>query len=218
MIRSLRYIRKSSISTQSSNSKLINSSIVRSLSEWTGEAPEPHTQYSFETSFHCDKETEIFKAQEGAYMDIDKLDIEKYFPEGFAGEANQEFEFSGRHSWMIRDISKVVCNLIDEYEISLKKNKGQSVDSIRESKNRISLHKPVVIKGLTDKTEWNDSNIRIRSNGKDLLTTSDASNKGDFKIACGEGSIVNKFSDEINKLDKFPDKILISGKNYYFIL
>jgi hypothetical protein len=71
----------------------------------------PRPNYDFNSHFYYPKKdiSQVQIVQEGGYMDITEEDLSKYYPEGLAGGAEEEFDFSQRTSWMVRDTTKVLC-------------------------------------------------------------------------------------------------------------
>lgn len=50
------------------------------------------------------------------YTPLAKDELEATIPEGLAGDMDAEFAFSGKHSWMHREETKIVHSLIDNYQ------------------------------------------------------------------------------------------------------
>jgi len=196
--------------------------------------------YSFDKTFHvaASKAGNIYAVQEGGYVDLDAKELETYMPEGLAGEMDTEFEFSGRQTWMIRDSSKLLCRILDEFR------GGAGVPGL-------SVHKKVVLPHLTDRPEWKSSSLSVKWFGQELmpppLETIASTSKGKGKgrrtamntaiasssssssssseatsIVSGEGSVVEKVMSELKglasktgsaaaKARAVPDKIVLTG-------
>ena len=145
------------------------------------------------------------------YADITIDEIKKYFPEGFAGELKDEFQISknndddnnNNNKWMIRDSTKFLFRLIDEYDLyhqqkQHRKNNSTSSSSSSNKKNKIHnstttttttsspqslettsrlIHSPIELDGLTNRPEWYDTIQRIESYGTELLDIPKSSTK-----------------------------------------
>jgi hypothetical protein len=184
------------------------------------------------------KSGNIYAVQEGGYVDLDAKELETYMPEGLAGEMDTEFEFSGRQTWMIRDPSKLLCRILDEFR------GGAGVPAL-------SVHKKVVLPHLTDRPEWKNSSLSVKWFGQELmpppLETIASTSKGKGKgrrtamntaiasssssssssseatsTVSGEGSVVEKVLSELkdlasksgsaaSKARAVPDKIVLTG-------
>jgi len=48
-----------------------------------------HAKYSWADSFRVSHTKDVRTVHEGAFMDISKTDLQKYFPEGLAGDAGK---------------------------------------------------------------------------------------------------------------------------------
>ena len=70
--------------------------------------PISHEVYSYKVDFEATC-SDVQFAQEGAYLEITNAEMEKYFPEGLAGEMKEEITDTGRNAWMVRNTGKVLC-------------------------------------------------------------------------------------------------------------
>jgi len=154
------------------------------------------------SSFFAGDAKSIYSIQEGGYVDINMAEIKKILPEGLAGDAMEEFKFSGRTSWMIRDTGKLLCRLIDDYH-----KERQSLIS-GESVKSFSLSPTVP--GLTDRAEWANSIMRVRSYGVDMFDRTIDRRPNGLSILDGEGSVIQECSMNIKKHGS-PQKILLTG-------
>jgi hypothetical protein len=75
-----------------------------------------HQELNFEKQVETKHYSSIHDLQHGAYVNLDAPTIDKYFPDGFAGDMHLEFELTQRTSWMVRPASKFLCRMIDEYD------------------------------------------------------------------------------------------------------
>jgi len=150
-------------------------------------------------TFKCSSK-DIHDAQEGGYANIDDSDINKYFPEGFAGEIEEEFNFTNNKSWMIRSASKLLCRIIEDFE---------------DSNNLPSpgLCSKITYPNLTDRKEWSTSLLRVRHYGTDLINVTSANTiSNELVITKGKGSIQEMCLDEIRKVSKDSmRKIMLTG-------
>lgn len=161
--------------------------------------------YKFQNSFDATGYSDFYSIQEGGYVNLDRRELDKYFPEGFAGELDSEFEFTGRKSWMVRDSSKFLCRLIDKFEAS---KKGEECDEAGTG-----YRTQVTVPGLTDRSEWRDSNLRVFYNGIELAKNTDVKpNKKKLVAVSGKGSTVGELLTELETMtDEVPKKIMLAG-------
>jgi hypothetical protein len=163
----------------------------------------------FEEIFNSSSCKDIHDVKEGGYVDLDAKDIATYFPEGMAGEMDEEFEFSGRTAWMVRDSGKLLCRLVEEFEMS------KGIDLVKNT-NRGTLQglsAPLNVPGLTDRPEWDDAKMRVFQYGTDF-TSHEKKEVGVNLVAVrGEGSIVE---DVIKRLKTsptgVPTKVMLTGE------
>ena len=169
------------------------------------QSEEPKLGYDFKSHFHFKKKDAMseFIVQEGGYIDLNEEELKSFFPEGLAGEANEEFEYSSRTAWMIRDSGKLLCRLLDEYS-ALKSNTPVF--------SKTSVQTPVKLPQLTDRPEWAKSQIRVKRFGRDLSRAIPINDVG-MRITNGPGSIVDEFIKQIKDPKfAFPAKIMLSGE------
>ena len=117
--------------------------------------------YTFEAFHVQNKKSDVYAVQEGGYVDLEPKELDQFFPEGLAGEMDAEFEFSGRKSWMVRDSSKLLCRILDEFASKGKQGAKQA--------QQPAVHKGVVVPSLTDRPEWVNSSMRVQYFGQELL-------------------------------------------------
>lgn len=161
--------------------------------------------------------TDIHDVKEGGYIDVDREEIERLLPEGLAGEVVEEWEFSERPSWMIRDHAKLLCRILEQYEEQKQKSRGFNDFKITPS----SLSTAIYLPGVTDRPEWSESNLKVFYHGfeigKKINEISPLNNlinvdNESLKVVRGEGSqvqdVMNAFKEEGRKL---PERILLTG-------
>jgi hypothetical protein len=172
----------------------------------------------FTEIFDASSTKDIHDIQEGGYVQLSEEDKDKYLPEGLAGEMSEEFEFSGRESWMVRDGAKLLCRILENYEASKSK--------FDVSKNKTPGYRTKVnLEGLTDRSEWSDSKMKVLYYGKEIDNSSSASSSlptdaGDdekLEIVKGTGSKVENVLDNLSTIctadnKEFPSKIVLTGK------
>ena len=134
---------------------------------------------------------------EGEYVTLNSAELDKYLPEGLSGDSNEEFQFSGQKSWMVRNSGKLLCRIIDEFN---------NTDTRSKNHVNISTRGKLNINGLTDKPEWNNCSLNVKSNG--LNVSSDLDNQRTDTIVSNIKKVNTK---------NIPSTILISGNNLVVI-
>ena len=200
----------------------------------TGEGGEDSSDaipYTFGTFHVQNKKGDIYSVQEGGYVDLEPKELDQYFPEGLAGEMEAEFEFSGRQSWMVRDSSKLLCRILDEFKAKSAGGGGGGGGA-----SGPVIHKAITLPSLTDRPEWVGSTMRVQYFGKDLLSPPQEtiampkskktkrtamSNSGvknpkqaDLSVVSGEGSTVDACLAKLKAAsgtDIMPGKIMLVG-------
>lgn len=137
--------------------------------------------------------TNVFQRGEGGYIELDPNDIKKYMPEGLAGDAADEFEFSGQKCWMIRNSSKVLCRLLDSF-----------VNDLELHKINKNVVPKVSVVGLTDRPEWTLAMSSVTHYGKELLQQMAETG---LEVTQGEGSVVD------DALPAFTSAVKLGSKN-----
>ena len=164
-----------------------------------------------------DNSPSIYDVKEGGYVDISNDTISKYFPEGLAGEMNEEFEFSGTKTWMIRDSTKVLCKLIDEYD--QQKNRtpmhNESLTMVNSNNKTSAVQNNISLNGLTDRDPWRSTIMQAQHYGVEVIEQVEAFKKMRGKPPAQEfrGNLINKHVDRIKQIHSgaIPTKILIAG-------
>jgi hypothetical protein len=122
----------------------------------------------------------------------------------------QEFDFSEVQAWMVRDTTKVLCRLIEEYEVS--KNGSFAEDRPAPKQNTSSKpHLP----GLNDRPERPDALLEAYRYGH-KISVNKRPTVGGFDIVGGSGSLVEGCIDAMKKGDSFngnkiPNQVLVTG-------
>lgn len=161
----------------------------------------------FENVFATQNSNNIYQAREGAVFDVSASDLKKYFPEGLAGEMDEEFEFVDSASWMIRDSSKLLCRILDEFVST----KGEKLGSLTIPKSIVTN---VSIPTLTDRSEWDSAKISVKHFGTELSVS--AETLSDNQTIAGEGSLVDSCINNLRQLtSEFPKNIIVTGTACY---
>jgi hypothetical protein len=106
----------------------------------------------------------VTKVFSGVYERVDEGDIGRYLPEGLPYGVAEEFDFSMVKSWMKRDVGKLLCNVVNEFE----RRKGTSLGGDVEAANAIEFDVDEV-PGLTNHAEdWEETKVGVRMFGKSL--------------------------------------------------
>lgn len=205
---------KSSQTSSSSNTSTNNSQ--SNTNTFDDEDPKPN--YDFKSHFEYSKPSSeaftprsLYNIREGMYIDIPQTDVEKYFPEGLAGDSKEEFEYSQRNSWMMRDVTKLLCRLVDEFSPSSASTPStSSMSSAPPSKQ--SVISPIVVPELTDKPEWLKSTLRVKRFGSELPYTKPINESG-LTIVNGPGSLVQEYYSALSTNPNYatPNKVMLTG-------
>lgn len=172
-----------------------------------------HREYVFENHFLSTSKG-IHQIRQGGYVPVPDEDIATYLPGTLMGEVKEEFEFSETKAWMIRDPTKLLCRIIEEYEVN-KSTVGPLCSDIGDEHGVVlRAHLP----GLTDRPERNDAIMKVYRRGQ-LISGSSHPTHGNYEINSGVGSLVENTLDEIKRGDKLgnaslPTQILVTGKRF----
>lgn len=146
----------------------------------------------------------------GQYDVVTEADV-KSVPEGFSGEINAEFEVHGDNEtdklWMIRDSSKLICKILDNFKA---KSGTQPAREVSTSQRRVNLEDY----GLRSDIEWHDAVMSVDYYGKELLGKPKINMKsgGDMYLASHEGDLVESYMHKIKEeVPEVPDRILLTG-------
>lgn len=184
--------------------------------------------------FTSKSDQSVYDLRTGSYQEVDEQDIAKYFPEGLAGEATSEFQFSRKKRWMVRDSTKVLFRLIEETEKALNYvPHNQTVDAAAPAAENangatasegapkiegVGIHAAVNIPRLTGQREWDSSELKVSYFGKELHSNAPvpATDFEGFVLTKGPGSPLENTIDALKAAaaaDKkpLPDRIMLSG-------
>ena len=200
--------------TFSSTNSCNNSSSSRD-NGYSGDAEEGHIlaghhqKYSFLSDYYVKAPKDLHSVRPGGYTDITRSEIAEYLPEGFAGDTAAEFTFSGRSTWMIRDVSKLLLGLLQQFERTTNVRSSEST----ESRQRARFSDDAEVQGLTDRPERLDAIMRVQLRGTDLVNTIPSENpkRQALRVVKDNGSVVDKCLDAITADGGFPSKILLTG-------
>ncbi len=141
------------------------------------------------------------------YVYLNSNEMESLMPEGFPVGLREEFAFSGEQAWMCRDVSNLLCKVINGYESSLA-NDYEDNNEIKIPIN--SVNSKIELNGLTNRSEWSDASITVRAYGKKLnpYTSHDIDvNEDNDTIEVD----ADYYIDQVSNMETFPKKILIAG-------
>lgn len=183
--------------------------------------PEPPTEFelyghaslSHKNNFVVSDKESIHSVKEGGYVELDDSEMKKYLPDCITGEVLQEFEFSERNAWMVRDSTKLLCRLIEEFEyIHPKGAKTRDEDSSMQPQ---TVSPRPHLPGLTDRPERSDSVLQVYLHGNKISDEKRGS-IGNYEITSGQGSLVENSVENILKGDEFngpifPRQIMVTG-------
>jgi len=151
-------------STGSSSAVRFLSSSSAALESSASSSRDAHSRYKYPQFFsEGSVEASLSTIPGGNYVDLDIEELDRLFPEGLPNAVVDEFRFSGRRSWMARDVGALLCNLVNEYERTKGVDATKSGGHPAESKAAI-----LDVPGLTDRPEWPTTRIGVRSYGKKL--------------------------------------------------
>ena len=190
----------------------------------------PLASITFDEHFNSTSIADIHDVRFGGFVDLDTNDVQKFIPEGLAGELNDEFEFTGRKSWMIRDSAKFLFRVIEEFENN---NKGQESAGASKSNNvNQGLSSRITVPGLTDRPEWPEAKVQgyyfgseVNPVGRPTLDHNYMHNKLKGKLlessdstgydnVSGEGSEVERMIEALKmKNSPIPTKFMLTGDN-----
>jgi hypothetical protein len=176
-----------------------------------------HRDFNFKEHF-LSSSPSLHEIKEGGYMSVSDEDMKTYLPDSM-GNVGEEFEYSDTKAWMIRDSTKLLCRILEEYE----KNKTAVIPpSTEEDVNRVpqgvSLRSQ--LHGLTDRPERTDALLKVYRRGTQISDDIRPA-IGNFDIMCGQGSLVENVLDEVRKGDllnpnytkgELPTQIMVTGK------
>lgn len=144
------------------------------------------------------------------FVNVDSADLDKYLPEGLNKEIKKEFEFSGKQSWMERDVSRLVCSLLDNYEV----NRGGNVVTPGSTSSEITLDSD--LNGYSDRPEWGNAIMAGQLYGTDIMGSTKPLGKlkdDVMSMSTDTGASNDDFLQKLKELrgDTQPDKILLTG-------
>lgn len=144
----------------------------------------------------------VHAVPEGGYVTLNARELDELMPEGLAGEVEDEFAYSRRKAWMIRQPTKILCRLIEKFD-GLDETSGNH--SWKQASERVEWS------GLTDRPEWPQSQLKVRYFGKAIA--SDASSLATDGVLPSRNSssddLVSKLLEESKGV---PNKIMLYGK------
>lgn len=144
--------------------------------------------------FTAPESSSLYAVRSGSYIQVSDDIVSKCVPEGLGGEIIDEFKFSHKKMWMVRDATKIICNLLDNF-----KDDANSSSSLS---NDIVSFTPAQFNG---KAEWDSAQLQISNNGKDVL-------KGIVQSV--DGNAAESYFKAV-KDSGIPNKIMLTGKHHF---
>jgi hypothetical protein len=151
----------------------------------------------------------IFEAREGGYVNLPSDIAETVFQDGMAGDMAKEFELAGHPVWMIRDPTKILCRLVNEYEISI--GRTENVHNFKDIAVKQDLQ-------FSRAEPWNSCVIQAQKFGTELLNKIAPQYKlREEKVSSNLRNQSNNYTDKILEAhnQKVPTKVLLTGKLFF---
>jgi hypothetical protein len=146
----------------------------------------------------------------GGYYSVEKNELDKYFPEGLAGDTSEDFE-KIKTVWMVRSSSKFLFKMIDEYEKRIN-YKYNDINSESATKN---VYTAIHVPGLTDRAEWNEALTSIKLHGNEIFKNPAVLQNTSIvepALLETEEDLDNCFDRIKNEsTESFPKKIVLAG-------
>lgn len=166
------------------------------------EDPLSHEIYRYEVDFKAEC-SDVQFTQEGGFVTLDADEMGRVFPTGMAGELDGD-------AFMVRDSSKLLCRLMEDFESRCKI--GTGVSSLP-----VGHRYPVVVPGLTDLPQWDNSSTKVFSYSNDDLNSGvdkPETPGGEKMIVRGEGSMVEGVVQQLQqKMNaQLPTRVMLTGK------
>lgn len=144
----------------------------------------------------------IYDVRTGAYIPVQQTDLD-LLPEGLAGEALEDFTFVSKPTWMIRDSTKLVCRMLDDF-VERKESTTYTVPK--------GIARNVYFPELTDRPEWDKCKMFVSSHGEKLHEGYSQDPMALTVPTMGEGSFVEHVMDKLKSSGKdMPSKIILTG-------
>jgi len=94
-------------------------------------------------------------------------------PEGLAGDMEDEFAMTRKRSWMIRDVSRVMCAILDDFPVKNGKARSDKVipalPSASDPAGWNDLWHSKAFPGYSDRPEWRGSLTSVQLYGAELM-------------------------------------------------
>lgn len=95
-------------------------------------------------------------------------------PEGLAGDMEEEFSMTRKRSWMIRDVSRVLCAFLDDFPVKNSKTPSDKVipplPDIAVKSGSSDLWHDKSYPGYSDRPEWRGSLTSAKLYGAEILS------------------------------------------------
>lgn len=149
---------------------------------------------------YCDAKS-VYEVPPGGFMDVNIDELDTLIPEGLSGEIEHQFSAALRSAWMIREPTKILCRIIDEFQ-------GSQVDA-----NTQHFAMKYNYEGLTNRPEWDDSKLKVFCNGVEVKRPEDKFIDEQTFVFGGESSPMEGYISGIKDKNKseLPKKVVLSG-------
>lgn len=177
------------------NPKIVTPNLKTSVEETADEGAalkQLHHDY-----FIAPENSNLYAVRSGSYMQVPDNIISTTVPEGLGGEITDEFKFSHKKQWMIRDATKIICHILDNFQSDTKSSTSLSNDILPFSPTQFS-----------GKPEWESAKLQISLNGRDVLKGTAQSN---------DGNVPESYFKAL-KDTSVPNKIMLTGKDFFSLV
>jgi hypothetical protein len=162
----------------------------------------PHSEYFVSNS------SNVHDAREGGYIAINPEELKHYLPEGLPKGLREEFELTESHSMMVRDMNKVMCRVIEEYEEKLQPSLNPNIPKNGPTSSystRLSL------RGLTNRPEWPKSMMKTYYYGKELVIPRKWAVEPLVAVKGPESISEKTVANIVSAAQSIPNKIMLTG-------
>lgn len=162
----------------------------------------PHEEY------FISKSPNIHNAREGAYISIDNEDMKKYLPEGLPRGLQTEFTLTNSNMMMVRDMHKVMCRLIEEYE---EKHHPSLNPNTQKNGTTSSYATRLHLQGLTNRPEWPKSIMKTFYYGKELVIPRKWAVEPLSAVKGPDSTSEKTITNILSAAQSIPNKIMLTG-------
>lgn len=166
----------------------------------------------YATTFDSRHPNSIYDIREGGYLNIEPDVAQKFFPEGFAGEMETEFDLAYSKSWMMRMPTKILCRILDEYAI-IHANKRSIPPAKIEGGSFVPSR--INLPGYTDGPPLRSSIVQAQHYGTELLNSYEPIGKlrGSAPVYDCQTNNINEYMKKIKDAHggSIPLRTLLTG-------